>query len=201
MVVLGVTGSIGMGKSTLTRMIRDAGIPVHDSDAAVHRLMAPGGAAVEAIEQAFPGVRRADGSIDRSLLGQRVFGNGDALRRLESIVHPLVRADKAAFLARHRRSRRSMVALDVPLLYETRGERDCDAVLVVSASPFLQRQRVLARPGMTVDRLRHVLQKQMSDAEKRRRADYVIPSGLGRAVARRALWKALRDLKKPCDDL
>lgn len=200
MIILGVTGSIGMGKSTLARMVRQCGIPVHDADAAVHRLMAAGGKAVSAIEAAFPGVSRPDGGIDRRALGQRVFGDTPALRRLEAILHPLVRADKAAFLARWRRRRCPLVVLDVPLLYETGGDRQCDAVLVVSAPAFLQRQRVLARPGMTAATFAQIKARQCPDAEKRRRADVVIPSGLGKAVTRRRLKQALRCLTKGFGD-
>lgn len=192
MIVLGITGSIGMGKSTLTQMVRELGIPVHDADAAVHRCLAAGGTATRAIEAAFPGVSRPDGSIDRRALGQRVFGDTPALRRLEAILHPLVRADKAAFLARCRRQRCPVVALDVPLLFETGGERGCDAVMVVSAPYFLQRQRVLARPGMTAETFANILARQRPDAEKRKRADYVIPSGLGKAVTRQCVKQAIR---------
>lgn len=196
MIILGLTGSIGMGKSTLARMLREAGIPVHDADATVHRLLAAGGKAVAAISAAFPAVSRADGSIDRRALGQQVFGNTPALRRLEAILHPLVRADKVAFLARCRRRRCRLVALDVPLLYETGGDRQCDAVMVVSAPYFLQRQRVLARPGMTAETFAQIRSRQCPDAEKQRRADVVVPSGLGKAVTRRAVKRALSILKR-----
>jgi dephospho-CoA kinase len=172
------------------------GIPLHDADATVHRLMAPGGKAVDAIVQAFPGVLTKTGAIDRAALGAQVFGNTPALRRLEAILHPLVRADKAAFIHRAQRRNLPLVVLDVPLLFETKGDRSCDAVLVVSAPAFLQKQRVMARPGMTAETFQRVLSRQMPDAEKRRRADYVIPSGLGLAVARRALHRALRQIRQ-----
>ncbi len=194
MKVVGITGSIGMGKSTLSRMVRQMRIPLHDADATVHRLMAPGGRAVAAIAAAFPGVQNRDGSIDRPTLGGQVFGNTPALRCLEAILHPLVRADKAAFILRARRRRVPMVMLDVPLLFETGGDADCDAVLVVSAPAFLQKQRVMARPGMTEATFRQILGRQMPDMEKCRRADYVIPSGRGIAVTRRTLCWALRDI-------
>jgi dephospho-CoA kinase len=194
MKVVGITGSIGMGKSTLSRMVRQMRIPLHDADATVHRLMAPGGRAVAAIAAAFPGVQKADGAIDRPTLGGHVFGNTPALQRLEAILHPLVRADKAAFVQRARRRRVPLVMLDVPLLFETDGDAYCDAVLVVSAPAFIQKQRVMARPGMTEFTFRQVLGRQMPDVEKRRRADYVIPSGRGLAVTRRALRRALRDI-------
>lgn len=199
--VLGLTGSIGMGKSVASRHLRALGVPVQDADAAVHRLFAPGGAAVEAVEAAFPGVTTPAGAIDRGRLGQRVFGNPALLRRLESIVHPLVRRDRDRFLAAARRRRLPLVALDVPLLFESGGWRGCDAVVVMSCPSFLQKQRVLRRPGMTPERLRAILAQQMPDAEKRRRADWVVPSGLGRRctlVRLRAIVKALRAGSAPC---
>src|SRR5215472_14406505 len=150
MVIVGLTGSIGMGKSTAAAMLRDMGVPVYDADAAVHALQAPGGAALPAIEAAFPGVVKA-GVLDRQALGARVFGNPAALRRLEAIVHPLVGQRQRAFLKRAARQRAPLVVLDIPLLFEGRGERRIDATLVVSAPAFLQRRRVLARPGMTAD--------------------------------------------------
>ncbi len=194
--VLGVTGSIGMGKSTVCRMLRSLGVPVHDADAAVHRLMAPGGRATDRIARAFGDVVADDGGIDRGRLGTRVIGDDAALRRLERILHPLVRAEELAFLRRCRLRKVPVVALDIPLLFETRGERRCDAVFVVSAPPFLQRQRVLRRPGMTEAKFQGILRRQMPDAEKRKRADVVIPSGLGLAVTRRALRRALRAMAR-----
>jgi dephospho-CoA kinase len=167
---------------------------VHDADATVHRLMAPGGAAVARVAEAFPGVLR-HGAIDRAALGAKVFGDGAALKRLERILHPLVRLDERRFLRRWRARRAPLVTLDVPLLFETRGERRCDYVIVVTAPLFLQRRRVLARPGMTDERFRAILAKQMPDAEKRRRADFVVPSGRGRAVTWRALARIVRELK------
>lgn len=196
MKILGVTGSIGMGKSTVCRMLREMGVPVHDADAAVHRLMGPGGRATPRIEALFPGVTGPDGGIDRRRLGPRVLGDDAALKRLEGVLHPLVRRAEAAFLRRCRLHRVPIVALDIPLLYETGGERRCDAVLVVSAPPFLQRQRVLSRPGMTDETFARILSRQMPDAEKRKRADMVIPSGLGLAVTRRRLRRALKTLKE-----
>jgi dephospho-CoA kinase len=199
MIVLGLTGSVGMGKSTAAGMLRRLGVPVHDSDAAVHRLMAPKGAAVEAVERAFPGVRRSDGGIDRAVLGGRVFADPAALKRLEAILHPLVRRSQERFLARARARRLPLAVLDIPLLFETGGARRCDTVIVVSAPAFLQRTRVLARPGMTAGRLAAILAKQMPDAEKRRRADHVVPSSLGRAVTFRHLRRIVRQLRdEPC---
>ncbi|HLZ65758.1 MAG TPA: dephospho-CoA kinase [Aliidongia sp.] len=192
MILVGLTGSIGMGKSTAAQALRRLGLPVHDADAAVHRLLAPGGAAVAAVLAAFPGVGTAAGGIDRRALGARVFGDAVALKRLEAILHPRVRAAKRRFLAMAARRRCRLVVLDVPLLYETGGERECDAVLVVSAPAFLQRQRVLARPGMTEAKFRDILGKQLPDAEKRRRTRYVVPTGLGRRFSLDRLRAALR---------
>jgi dephospho-CoA kinase len=196
MIVLGLTGSVGMGKSTAAAMLRHLDVPVHDSDATVHRLMAPGGAAVAAVAKAFPDTRRKDGGIDRVALGRRVFGDAKALRWLEGILHPLVRQSQQRFLDTARARRVPLVVLDVPLLLETGGETRCDKVLVVSAPAPLQRARVMARPGMTEERFRAILAKQMPDAEKRRRADYVVPSGLGRAVTYRALQRIVRELRQ-----
>jgi dephospho-CoA kinase len=177
--VVGLTGSIGMGKSTAAAMFRRLGVPVHDADAAVHRLLARGGSAVKPVEAAFPGVVRG-GAVDRAALGRRVFGDPVALRRLEAILHPLVRAASARFLARARGRRQDLAVLDVPLLLETGSEKRCDAVVVVSAPPFVQRGRVLARPGMTEARLAQILAQQMPDREKRARADFVVETGLGK---------------------
>ena len=186
MLVVGLTGSIGMGKSTAAVALRRLGLPVHDADAAVHRLMARGGAAVQAVAAAFPGVER-DGAIDRKLLGARVLGDPAALKRLEAILHPLVRRETWQFLAQQARLRQPLVVLDIPLLYETGAERRCDVVIVVSAPAFIQRARVLARPGMTDARLQAILNRQMPDAEKRRRADFVVQTGLTKAHALRQL--------------
>ncbi len=186
MVIVGLTGSIGMGKSTAARMLRRMRLPVHDSDAAVHRLLTRGGAAVPRIAAAFPGTVH-DGAVDRSIMGTRVFGDAAALAQLEGILHPLVRADIGTFLRRSARQRRPVAVLDVPLLFERGLWTYCDLTAVVSAPPFVQRQRVLARPGMTPEQFRRILARQMPDHDKRRRADAVIPSGLGLAVTWRAL--------------
>jgi len=195
MIVLGLTGSVGMGKSTAASMFRQLGVPVHDSDAAVHRLLAPGGAAVPAVAAAFPGVTDKQGGIDRGTLGARVFGDGRALKRLERILHPLVRRSQARFLKQARARRVPLVVLDIPLLFETGGEKRCDAVVVVWAPPWVQRARVMARPNMTEGRFRAILAKQMPDREKRRRADYIVPSGVGRAVTYRRLMRLVRTLR------
>jgi dephospho-CoA kinase len=195
MLVIGLTGSIGMGKSTAASMLRRLGLPVHDADAAVHRLTARGGAAVAPVAEAFPGVER-DGRIDRGLLGARVLGDPAALKRLEAILHPLVRAEARAFLARQARLRRPLAVLDIPLLFETGGERLCDAVIVVTAPSFVQRARVLRRPGMTEDKMRAILAQQMPDVEKRRRADFVVQTGLNKRHTLRQLSRIVRLLKR-----
>ncbi len=195
MKVLGLTGSIGMGKSTAARALRRLGLPLHDADAAVHRLMARGGAAVAAVERAFPGVV-VDGAVDRPALGARVFADPAALKRLEAILHPLVRVEERHFLQSCRTRGVRLAVLDIPLLFETGGEARCDATLVVTAPRFLQDQRVLSRPGMTPERLARIRAQQMPDAEKRRRADFVVQTGLGRREALVALRRALRELRR-----
>lgn len=190
MKILGLTGGIGMGKSTAAATFRRHGVPVFDADAAVHRLQARGGRAVAPIGRAFPGTTR-DGAVDREALRRAVLGDRAALTRLERIVHPLVRDEERRFLARARRAGRRLVVLDIPLLFETRGEARCDAVVVVSAPAATQRARVLRRPGMTPERLAAILARQTPDAEKRRRADHVIRTGLSRAHARRAIRRLL----------
>ncbi len=199
MKVIGLTGSIGMGKSNAARLLRSMGVPVHDADAAVHRAMGPQGQAVPAVEAAFPGVVY-DGAVDRAALGALVFADVDRLRRLEAILHPIVREAERRFLRRQRFLRRRLVVLDIPLLFETRAENRCDAVIVVSAPAFLQAQRVLSRPGMTPERLAAIRAQQLPDAEKRQRADVVIRTGLSVAETRRALGRALRAIHKrrPC---
>ena len=186
MVILGLTGSIGMGKSTAAGMFRQMGIRVYDSDASVHLLLGQGGRAVPAIKAAFPGVVE-DGAVNRKALGEKVFGDAAALKMLEAIVHPLVRRVQEDFIKRAAARREKIVVLDVPLLFETDGDEVCDAVIVVSAPRFLQQARVLARGGMTKDKFDAVLARQMSDLDKRRRADFVVPSGLGRALTLRRL--------------
>ena len=195
MMLLGLTGSIGMGKSTAAKMLRQMGVPVYDADAAVHRLQAPGGIALPPIEAAFPGVVKA-GVLDRQALGARVFGNKEALRRLEAIVHPLVAREQRRFVRRAAMNREPLVVLDIPLLFEGLGERRVDGVLVVSAPAFLQRQRVMARPGMTAEKFAGILKQQVPDSLKRRKATVVIPTGLGLAPTRAALTRAVRELTR-----
>jgi dephospho-CoA kinase len=202
-IVLGLTGSIGMGKSTAAAMLRQLGVPLFDADQVVHRLLAPGGAAVGSVSEVFPGVRSESGEVDRSLLGKRVFAEPEALGRLEQIIHPMVAAEEKRFLALARARREPIAVLDVPLLFESGTHRRCDYVLVVSAPSLVQRQRVLQRPGMTEIRLASILQKQMPDREKRRRADFVVPTGLGRSLTLRRLGdivRLLRTTKSPSTD-
>ncbi|MDF1585156.1 dephospho-CoA kinase [Marinimicrococcus flavescens] len=187
MLLLGLTGSIAMGKSHAVRLFRAFGVPVFDADAAVHGLFAPGGAAVAPVLAAFPGCGSSEGGVDRRALGARVLGDAAALRRLEAIVHPLVRAGERHFLERQCRDRRPLVVLDIPLLLETGGQRRVDRVAVVSAHPALQRQRALRRPGMSEARLSAILDKQLPDAQKRRRADFVIPAGFDRGASAAAV--------------
>jgi dephospho-CoA kinase len=195
MVIVGLTGSIGMGKSTAATMLRQMGVLVYDADAAVHALQAPGGAALPPIEAAFPGVVK-NGVLDRQALGARVFGDKKALRRLEAIVHPLVAQRQRTFLKRAARRGVPLVVLDIPLLFEGRGERRVDATMVVTAPAFLQRRRVLARPGMTAEKFAGILRQQVPDRTKRRLATVVIPTGLGLAPTRAALAKAVATLKQ-----
>lgn len=184
MIILGLTGSIGMGKSTTAAMFRDLGVPVHDSDETVHSLYA--GKAAPLIEARFPG-SVVDGVVDRQRLGAAVIDRPDAMRDLEAIVHPLVRAETDAFLRRHREAGAPLVVLDIPLLFETGGEGRVDRIAVVSAPADVQRQRVLARPGMTVEKFEAILARQVPDADKRARADFIIDTGQGLEVARRSV--------------
>lgn len=189
MIVLGLTGSIGMGKSTTAAMFEAEGVPVYDSDAAVHALYATGGAAVAPVETAFPGVV-TDGAIDRAKLSARVVGDPEALAKLEAIVHPLVGAHRIGFFDKARAEGHEIVVLDVPLLFETGGQKSVDKVVVVSAPPEVQRARVLARPEMTPEKFEAILARQLPDAEKRARADFVIDTGQGVDHAR----EQVRDL-------
>ena len=176
MLVVGLTGSIGMGKSTTADMFRAQGIPVHDSDRTVHELYS--GEAVAPIEEAFPGVT-VDGIVDRTRLGARVLGNPQELKKLESIVHPLVRAREAEFLSSQSSGGAGIVVVDIPLLLETRDPASFDLIVVVSASPDVQKVRVMARPGMTEEKFAAILAKQMPDSQKRARAHAVIDTGSG----------------------
>lgn len=192
MIVIGLTGSIGMGKSATARLFAQEGVPVHDADATVHRLYA--GAAVPLIEAAFPGTTR-DGAVDRKELGKRVLNDAQALARLEAIVHPLVREAEAAFLAKARCAGENVVVLDIPLLFETGREGEVDAVVVVSAGDDEQRRRVMQRPGMTEETFRSILARQTPDADKRARADHVIDTSRGLEAARDQVRAVLAKLE------
>jgi dephospho-CoA kinase len=197
MIVLGLTGSIGMGKSTVAKMFAEEGAPAFDSDAAVHELYAPGGAGVGPVEAAFPGVTR-DGAIDRAALSAKVVGDPQALDRLETIVHPLVRQAQANFLAAERAAGTAVVVLDIPLLFEATGAQAVDTIVVVSAPAEVQRARVLGRPGMTEEKFEKLLARQTSDAEKRARADFVIDTG-GPFEATSAQVRAVLDALREAD--
>ena len=197
MFVLGLTGSLGMGKSTTARFFAEAGVPVHDADAVVHRLYE--GEAVAAIEAAFPGTT-GDGKVDRTRLAARVLGDAAALKRLEAIVHPLVRKAEQQLLEEARARGEPVAVLDIPLLFETGGDRRVDAVVVVTAPADVQRARVLERPGMTMEKLDSILAKQIPDGEKRRRADFVVDTSQGFEAARaqvRAILAAVAKMSKP----
>ena len=196
MILLGLTGSIGMGKTTTARLFEAEGVPVYDADAAVHALYAKGGAAVEAVEALFPGVT-SDGAVDRARLSERVLNDPAALKRLEAAVHPLATVARAGFFEKARASGAKVVVLDVPLLFETGSDGQMDAVVVVSAPAEIQRERVLARPGMTPEKLEAILARQMPDAEKRERADFVIDSGRGLEVAKEQVRAVLAKLAEP----
>ncbi len=195
MFVLGLTGSIGMGKSTAADMLRRLGVPVHDADAAVHRLLAADPTVRAEIAARFPSAMDGD-KIDRQALGAAVFSDPAARRALEAILHPRVRAAAKRFLRKQALARTPLVVLDIPLLYETGGDADVDAVMVVTAPEFLQARRVLSRPGMSVERLRGILASQVSDGEKRRRADYVVETGLGKAYTYRRLQQVVGALSR-----
>ncbi len=194
MKVLGLTGGIGMGKSTAAATFRRLRVPVFDADEAVHRLQAKGGRAVAPIAKAFPGTV-AEGAVQREALRRVVFADPAAFARLERIVHPLVRDEERRFLAAARRAGRRLVVLDIPLLYETRAEGRVDKVAVVSAPPAVQRARVLRRRGMTAERFATILARQIPDREKRRRADVVVQTGLSRHFAQRVIRRLVRELR------
>jgi dephospho-CoA kinase len=195
-IVAGLTGSIGMGKSATTARFAEEGVPVHDADAAVHALYDVGGAAVAPVEAAFPGVVH-DGRIDRARLGARVVGDPEALARLEAIVHPLVGAAREAFLDHARTLKAPLAVVDIPLLFETGAEDAFDAIIVVTAPAEVQRARVLERPGMTPEKFEALLARQVPDAEKRRRADYIIDTGKGFEAARDQVRRLIAVLTQP----
>ncbi|MDD5585831.1 MAG: dephospho-CoA kinase [Alphaproteobacteria bacterium] len=197
LMVLGLTGSIGMGKSTAANILRGFGLSVYSADAAVHALLKRGGKAVKPVARLFPGTLKK-GAIDRDLLGRTVFAAPGKLRRLEQILHPLARAAERSFLAKARKEGARAAVLEIPLLFETKAEKRCGATLCVTATKAVQKRRVMKRPGMTAAKFRAILKQQMPDREKRRRADYVINTAKGQAATRRALariWKILQESK------
>ena len=196
MILLGLTGSIGMGKSTTAAMFREAGVPVYDADAAVHAAYARGGACVEPLGAAFPGVVK-DGAVDREALRQAVLGDPEELKRLGSIVHPLLKGQQEAFFASAKESGADLVVMDIPLLFENGGEAKVDAVAVVTAPAQVQRERVLQREGMTPERLEAILAQQTPDAEKRARADFVIDTSQGLEPVRRQVAEILAVMRDP----
>lgn len=189
--IIAITGSIAMGKSTASRFLARAGVPVFSADDAVHRLLGPGGRAVAPVSRRFPGVV-SGGAIDRAALASAVFGKPELLAALEAILHPMVRRARARFFLAAALARRRLVAVEIPLLFETPRDDVIDLVVVASAPAFLQRQRALRRPGMTPARLASILARQMPDAKKRRLADAVIPSGAGKRETLRRLMRSLR---------
>lgn len=181
MIILGLTGSIGMGKSTTAEMFKELGVPVHDADASVHALYS--GAAAPLIEAEFPGTAK-DGVVDRKILGSHVIGNPQAMKKLEAIIHPMVAQLRDGFINTAKKNGKELVVLDIPLLFETGGEKNCDYVVVVSASLEEQKRRVMDRPDMTIEKFEKILSSQMPDAEKRKRADFVIDTSRGLDHAR-----------------
>ena len=194
MLTVGLTGSIGMGKSTVAAMFAAEGVPVFDADAAVHRLQGPAGAVVAAIEAAFPGTTGPAG-VNRTALSEAVLGDDAAMKRLEAIVHPAVAAERAAFVAAHADS--PLIVFDIPLLFETGGDARVDRVVVVSADAAVQRARVLARPGMTEAKFAAILARQLPDADKRARADLVIATDVTLDETRDAVRRAISCLRAP----
>ena len=195
MIKLGLTGSKGMGKSTTASMFSARGVPVYDADAAVHQVYAPGGAAVKAVSEAFPDVLDAQGGIDRSKLRERVVGDSEAMKRLEQIIHPIVSGLQVSFLEKTASQGAEIIVLDVPLLYETGGDKRVDYVVVVTAPEDVQRERVLARGQLTPAQLGEILTRQLPDKEKRQRADFVIDTSLGLEYAEAQVDAVLRTLR------
>ncbi len=193
MIRIGLTGSIGMGKSTSAKLFADAGVPVNDSDAVVHDLYS--GEAVPLVEAAFPGTT-SDGKVDRQELSRKLAGDPSGFKRLEAIVHPLVRERERQFVQRQSRAGADMIVLDIPLLFETGADKRVDKIAVVSCDPQIQRERVLARPGMTEEKFNMILSRQTPDAEKRARADYVIDTGGSIDAARRQVQEIIADIRR-----
>ncbi len=193
MIVLGLTGSIGMGKSTTLKMFEDEGIKTYSADAAVHELYA--GKAAPLIEAAFPGTT-LNGVVDRQILSTKVLGNPDALKKLETIVHPLVREAEKDFITHAKTTGAKLVVVDIPLLFETGGIERVDKILVVTADPHIQRERVLARPGMTEQKFESILARQMKDADKQKMADFIIDTGKGLDHARKEVHAIIKKLSR-----
>jgi dephospho-CoA kinase len=193
MIVLGLTGSIGMGKSTTAKLFADAGVPVYDADATVHQIYQ--GEAAPVIEAAFPGTT-VDGRVDRGKLSAKVVHNPAAMKQLEALVHPMLRAHHQKFLDDAERSGAPVAVVDIPLLFETGGEKRVDAVVVVTTSPEIQRERILARDNMTAEKLDHILARQMPDAEKRKRADFVVDTSDGLDPVRSRIRDILAEAAK-----
>lgn len=196
--IIGLTGSIGMGKTTIARMFARQGAAVCDSDAIVHKLLGVGGKAVKAVAKVFPDTLTAHG-IDRKKLGKEVFSDAEKLKKLEAILHPLVQAEQEQFIRRMKRKGKKTIVLDIPLLFETGAEKRCHSVMVVSAPQFIQAQRVLSRPTMTQEKFDGILARQMPDNEKRKRADRVIDTGLGKARSYQQVMNIVRLAKTPTD--
>lgn len=193
MLLLGLTGSIGMGKSTTAKLFEEAGVPVYDADATVHKIYED--EAVPAVEAAFPG-STVNGRVDRQKLSAMVVNNPEAMKRLEAIVHPMLRSHQLKFLADAEKSGAPVAVLDVPLLYETGGEKRVDAVVVVTTAPHVQRERILARDNMTHDKLEAILARQLPDEEKRKRADFVVDTSHGLEPVRQRIGEILREVVK-----
>jgi dephospho-CoA kinase len=196
--IIGITGSIGMGKSTASNILREMGIPVHDADASVHGLLSTGGKAVEEVGLAFPGMLKKDDHgvpyIDRPQLGRIIFSDAGQKKKLEDILHPLVRAESDAFVLEKGADNHPIVALDIPLLFETNGENRVHAIICLSAKPETQRKRVMERPGMTEEKFSRILASQMPDAEKRKRSTYVVETDISFADTRRQLEEIIAQI-------
>lgn len=195
MLIVGLTGSIGMGKSETTRMFREEGVPVYDADAAVHQVYAKGGAAVQALEEAFPGVTR-DGAVDRELLGKRILGDDEAVKKVGQIVYPKIGEIQREFMADAKAADEPLVVLDIPLLFETSGGANVDKIVVVSAPADMQRKRVLARAEMTEEKFEAILRRQMPDSEKREKADFIVDTGKGLEHAHARVREIIKELLK-----
>ncbi len=193
MLIIGLTGSIGMGKSETTRMFREEGVPVYDADAAVHQVYAKGGAAVQALEEAFPGVTR-DGAVDRELLSKRILGDDEAVKKVGQIVYPKIGEIQREFMADAKAANEPLVVLDIPLLFETSGGANVDKIVVVSAPADMQRKRVLARAEMTEEKFEAILRRQMPDSEKREKADFIVDTGKGLEHAHARVREIIKEL-------